>query len=256
MLKGLFRPSTYLDRDLEAWCLETWAFLMRQYGGVERLAATPLVLANTDFFPPTETEGGARAAWLFDRVRALMGMQAWDCELEPRERRDPNARVGEFWFLRSKDAPSGTFQAAQNRVVITYAVDLIERPRELIAVFAHELSHYLLAAVGEDPPGGETAHELATELTVAYAGFGVFAANAAFAFEQHGDAFGQGWSSQRSGYLSERTWAFALALFLTLRKAADPPQGALKPNIAEMVRAARRYLDKRPDLLAPLLAIP
>jgi hypothetical protein len=124
-----------------------------------------------------------------------------------------------------------------------------------VAVFAHELAHYLLATIAEPLPGGEEVHELATELAVAYAGMGILAANAAFAFEQFQDGMTQGWSSSRSGYFSERSWAFALAVFLILtgrRGQADP---WLKPTLRDMVRAADRYLDKRPALLAPLQAI-
>ena len=29
MIGGLFRPKTFLDADLEAWSLDTWAWLMR-----------------------------------------------------------------------------------------------------------------------------------------------------------------------------------------------------------------------------------
>ncbi len=79
------------------------------------------------------------------------------------------------------------------------------------STLAHELSHYLLATVHAPIPGGNDLNELATEFTVAYCGFGVFGANAAFTFEQHQDNFGQGWSSSRSGYFSERTWAFTIA---------------------------------------------
>ena len=70
MLKGIFRRQTFLEEGLEEWCFEAWAWLMRNLGGASRLAATPLVLANTEFFPPTTTEGEARGAYLFERVRA------------------------------------------------------------------------------------------------------------------------------------------------------------------------------------------
>jgi hypothetical protein len=254
MLKVIFGPRTFLEEGLETWCLEAWAWLMRNLGGTERLAATPLVLADKRFFPPTETEGEARAAYLFEHVRALMGMGEWACELQPVQRRT-ETRVGEYWFLKSDGGAAGTFQVAGNQAVICYAADLVKDPRSLIAVFAHELCHYLQLSVGEPAPGGMKAHELLTELAVAYCGFGVFAANAAFAFEQHQDAFGQGWSSRRQGYFSERTWAFAIALFLTLKGERPDLEKALKPTIAEMVGKALRYLEKNPGLVEPLRAI-
>jgi hypothetical protein len=127
-------------------------------------------------------------------------------------------------------------------------------PASLVGTFAHELCHYLIAVVGEPlPQGGETL-ELATDLAVAFSGFGVFGANRAHAFERHQDAFGQGWRSQRNGYLSERTWAFAIALFLSLRDDPGGAQSWLKPSIATDVAKACRYLERKPHILESLRA--
>ena len=91
-----------------------------------------------------------------------------------------------------------------------------------------------------------------TDLTVAYTGFGLFGANAAFNFSQYGDAFSQGWSTQSSGYLSPRSWAFALAVFARLRGDDGGVEPYLKPEIASLRRDALRYLDRHPDLLNAL----
>jgi hypothetical protein len=253
MLKGLFGRRTFLEEGLEEWCFDAWGWLMHNLGGASHLAATPLVLANTDYFPLTATEGEARAAFLFDQVKALMGMSEWDCELQPRLANN-SAQVGEFWFLQS-GAAAGTFQVKGGRAIITYAADMVRDPRSLIAVFAHELCHYRLAGFGPTSPRDRIVNELLTDLAVAYFGFGAFAANAAFSFQQHLDTFGQGWRTRHQGYLSERTWAFAVALFLTLKDEAGAARAALKPNIGKMTAKAERYLQRNPDLLAPLRAI-
>ena len=254
MLKGLFGPRTFLEVGLEEWCLEAWAWIARDLGENSGVPRGPLGLANTTFFPATTTEGEARAAYLFERVKDLMGMSDWACELQPRKRPPPGARVGEFWVLNS-NAPHGTFQRVDGRAVISYAVDLIQDPRHLIAVFAHELAHFRLAAFAEYAPGGLAVHELLTELAVAYFGFGVFAANAAFSFSQHGDTFSQGWRSQHSGYFSERTWAFALALFLALRGEQGAAKSVLKPSVATMTQKAELYFERRPNLVSSLCMI-
>ncbi|QUD86675.1 hypothetical protein [Phenylobacterium montanum] len=255
MFGSLFKGPRFLDADLEDWHLETWAWLMRHRGGMGLVRQTPLVLPSRDYFPPSEAAGEARAEHVFSCVRELMGMQNWPCRLEARERAS-TARVGEFWALQSTGQAGGTFQVVNGEAIICYARELVDKPAQLVATFAHELSHFLLCTVEEPPPGGEAGHELATELCVAYRGLAVFSANTAFTFEQHGDTFSQGWRSQRSGYFSPRGWAFALATFLEL-KAAPAEEGLkhLKPEIADMMKAARRYLAKRPEKLAPLLAL-
>jgi len=254
---GLFGRSTFLDKDLEGWTFETWAWLMRTLGGMRRLQGTPLVLPSKDFFPPTDAVGAERGRYLFDLVRRWMGVGDWACALESYERAPANAQLGDLAIVTGPNAPSGTFRRVNGQPVVSYALDLADQPRVLIATLAHELSHYLVIdALGiEGPaPGGREAHELTTELCVAYAGFAVFAANAAFEFEGYQFAGGQGWSSRRRGYFSERSWALALAVFLELKGEAAPP-GVLKPSVADLTRKATRYLKRNPDLLEPLRQI-
>jgi hypothetical protein len=247
---GLFGKSTFLESDLEDWSLETWAWLMRNLGGMARLRAAPLVVPSRDYFPPSETVEHERAVYLFELVKKHMGMEGWSCELEARSRPPMNAQVGEFWHVRSGSRPNGTFRIDEGQPIVSYATDLVAKPADLIATLAHELSHYLIATFREPIPGGREVHELTTELTVAYCGFGVFGANHAFSFRQHGDAFSQGWQSSRNGYFSERSWAFALALFSALT-GREVSRQWLKPSVADLTAKAGRYLDRHPKLLAP-----
>ena len=249
---GLFGKSRFLEADVEDWVLEAWAWLLTHLGG--RLRYAPLVTATKDYFPPTETVGHERALYVFDRVKTLMGMPDWACELEPFDRLDTEQRVGYYAKLQRGGSAHGTFRIEEGKVIISYASDLTDQPRQLIATLAHELSHYLIATVRKPLPGGNELHELLTELTVAYNGFGLFGANAAFRFAQHQDSFGQGWSASRSGYFSEPTWAFAIALF-TVMTGHEVPRGQLKDSVAALTRRASRYLQRNPALIEPLRAL-
>lgn len=103
---------------------------------------------------------------------------------------------------------SGSYAGSGNHHHITYDPDQLARPIAFINTLAHEVMHARLAPHVDEVPGGDAAHELATDLGCIIAGFGIFqleAANAA------------GWS----GYLSQNTRAFALAMFLERRK-LDP----------------------------------
>lgn len=252
MLKQFFRPASFLDRDVEAWQIETWAALMACLGGRKAMAETPLVLPTRDFFPPTEATGHARAEHVFATVKSLMGMDDnWPCRLEVQPARRGAQQVSDFVIVPGGKDPNGTFRIEPSgEVVISYAPDLIEHPVNMVATFAHELAHYLLAA--QEPFGEAETQELATDLTVIYAGFGVFGANAAFAFEQHGDAFGQGWASQSNGYLSPRSWVFGLAVFETLKGSSHEAEPHLKPDLRGGYREALKYLARRPEVLGPL----
>lgn len=176
----LFGKSRFLDPDVEDWCLEAWGWLLTNLGGMARFQQVSLVTASREFFPPTDTVGHERALYVFDRVRTLMSMRDWPAELEPVQRLEARQRIGTYAMLQRGSTANGTFRIEDGNVIITYATDLVDDPRKLIATLAHELSHYLLARIRKPIPGGNQLHELATELTVAFTGFGIFGANSAF----------------------------------------------------------------------------
>ncbi len=251
MLKGLFGEKTFLDPDLEAWVLEAWTWLMSQSGGAQNLSAITLATPSSEHFPPTEAKSHERALYVFGRIKTLMGIPHWPCELIAIAADDRHRQLSESLGLayRTNNA-QGLFQVSKGQVSISYEAGLVNRPPKLIAVLAHELAHYLLVTIKEPPPGGEEAHELLTELTVTYAGFGIFGANSAFEFQQDS----RGWRASRSGYFSERTWIFALALFVALRGKDEDPTRWLKPEGGKLFRQALRYLERRPELLDGLRA--
>lgn len=248
---ALFGSGRFLDRDTETWHFETWARLLRVLGG-RGVAQTPLVLPTKDFFPTTKLTGHDRALHAFACVKSAMGMNEWPCDLVADEGPPSLQDVGEFWTVKTPGRAAGTFSAKSGQVTLTYDPGLVKDPMRLVATLAHELSHYLLAGVKEEPPGGWDLHELATDLTVAYCGFGVFGANSAFEFARFHETGRQGWRSQRIGYLSERTWALALATFLALTGRQGAAHDWLKPGLRDVVRSAEKYLARNPDLLSAL----
>lgn len=251
-----FKQRSFLDSEDEAWLLETWAWFLANFGGLERLRNSPLVDATREYFPPTDATGHERAEHVFACVKKHAGMSEWRCMLAPQAERIER-RVGEFAILKIEkgDLPAGTFSVAKGEATITYDPAAIATPARLVATLAHELAHYLLHSVPGTPPGGEDMEEFATDLMTVYLGFGLFSANQAFNFRQFGDAFAQGWQTSGLGYLRERDWAFALALFCALR---DEPvrvlKGRLKPHLYSDASAAARYLEKNRHLLDALRA--
>lgn len=252
---GLFGKRTFLEADLEAWVLETYAWLMRHFGGMADLADPARLATPEQFALPARTRVSDIGPLTFERVKAHMGMSEWQCQLVPVEVQR-ETYVGGHVHLEHDGRAEGTFESSGNEIIISYDEGLARQPLKLVAVLAHELSHYLLATAPEEWPGGEEAHELATELCVAYCGFGIFSANSAFDFSQYGDAFGQGWQYSTSGYFSERTWALAIAIGLVLSGRQCAADAHLKDSVADLVRKAEQYLARKPELLAPLRALP
>ncbi len=248
---AFFRNARFLQDEDEDWHLATWKFLLANFGGMARLKASPLVNATRAFFPPTEATGHGRAEYVFACVKKHAGMSAWDCELIAQPERI-KTHVSEFVHLKvlENQIPLGTYSAGDGVVTITYDPASLAEPATLVATLAHELSHYALARIRTEAPGGEEMHEFATDLMTVYLGFGLFGANRAFNFSQHGDSFGQGWKTSGQGYLRERDWVFALAVFFALRR--EEPENLkalLKPHLYADLRKATRYLEKNAALL-------
>lgn len=250
MFNTVFNRARFLDADIEDWHLETWRRLLERLGGFQH---SQLVTPTRDFFPPTEAKGHARAEHVFGCVKAAMGMQDWSCRLEAQPEWSAHDRIGEFHYVQSAPAPNGTFRVENGEVIISYAPELADKPWDLVATLAHELAHYLL--LEHQDALDEQTHELATDLTVAYAGMGIFGANTAFQFRQYRDTFSQGWQSSGAGYLAPPSWGFALAVFGELKGAGPDIDRWLTPEIAHLTKKARGYLARRPALLEPLRSL-
>ncbi|MFY0616604.1 hypothetical protein [Shimia sp.] len=121
---------------------------------------------------------------------------------------------------------AGTFQTDGEDALITYDPELLQRPLSLINTLAHEVMHAQLHDMVADFPGGETAHELATDLGCIIAGFGAI---------QLQSADDIGWA----GYLRQPTRAHALALFLHRRgQSIDLAKAHLSPRCQKLLRRA------------------
>jgi len=234
-----FGRGTFLDPDDEEWQVETWRWFLDQFGGLSDLRHSSLILPTRQFFPPTEKTGEGRAEHIFECVKRLARMPDWPCRLIAQPHR-PDLRVSDAVALKPiTHSPAGTFGFDGDSVVISYDPADLDNPGQLIATLAHELAHYLLLGLRNDIPGGEDLHEFTTDLLTVYMGFGVFSASAAF----HFSADSGGWQWSRRGYLSQRAWLFALAVFLELRnETAEQVKPFLKQHLFSDLTDAIRYL--------------
>ena len=160
---GLFRSRLPIDRDEYDWLLAVFAWLVQKVDRDKAYREARTILPTVDFFPPSRIEGHARALELFGQVRAHAGMEGWPCELIAGEA-ERETRIAPGHALKhAYSPPGGTFGHDGTSFVITYNPSALARPADLVATFAHELSHYLIHADGSMPPGGAELEELATQ---------------------------------------------------------------------------------------------
>lgn len=246
---SLFRPKLPIDGEEFEFQLATFKWLTAEF---PEFAVAPRVWPTTDSFP---SEGRRGVETLFDEVRAAARMADWPCELRAgADNREVDAGNAHLIRHSGTPAPCGTFEVMDGpdgrHAVITYNPSLVNDTESMVATFAHELGHYLMATAESTPPGGWDLHELHTDLTAVFLGFGTFLANSARNFRQFQSAGEMGWSFGGQGYLSEG--ALVTALVVAERLAGRDPMAAaphLKVYLrSDLKRAAKALAKIHPDI--------
>jgi hypothetical protein len=230
------------------WLYQHYRWLDANLPNRKSIGRRTFILPTKEFFPHRFSNDHDSAVTLFGDVRTLMGMTAWPCRFEQRESREHAqqrdlARGGVMGESKAND-PGGTFSATREKeVVITYSSHMLKDPFALVGTLAHELCHYLLATVRDEPPATWAQLEPLTDLAAVREGFGIFLCNAAFQFSQWTSHDQQGWRVQRKGYLTEAELGFGTAIF-SVRNGLDPNVAAriLKPNPREVFCDALDYI--------------
>jgi hypothetical protein len=235
-----FTRKPIVDAETAAWHVENFAWLIEEFGPTA-FAQTKLVLPTAKYFPTAGEKGHELAIMIFDQVKAYCGMRDWEVDLVADANPLAENRALSLAMIAPQKHAVGTFGVAGNRIQISYVPSLLKQPHRLIATFAHELAHYLLATARSQPPCNDDEMEFLTDLTAVYLGFGVFLANGRFQFEALNDGTLQGWRLGHMGYLPEADLIFALSLFIEA-KAADHASAlaCLKPHLAAMLKRTLR----------------
>ena len=254
----LFRPKPPVDAEEWEWQLAAFKWLEREYPELAeaRILATP----DGECFPDPTCKGEQRGSELFDQIKDIAGIADWPTRLIAVDTPKRGGAVNSVAAIQSSKAACGTFQLQKTPEgvwigEVRYTIDQLADEQALVATFAHEAAHFLLAFAQNPLPGGDDIEELLTDLTAVWLGFGTFLGNHARYGHHSSDAGGTWYVSGSRGYLGERSLMTALALSEIL--AGRDPLAAdryLKPYLVDDLRLATRYAQKR-DLSAEMAAI-
>ncbi|WP_368186638.1 hypothetical protein [Aestuariibius sp. HNIBRBA575] len=190
----MFWSRPMISEDMQDWILECFEWFDDHFEPPKQ----PILPTKT-FFKASGGTGIETARGVLNDIQRHMEFHQ-QVELAPLDQVSEEYRID----YRATSLVSGTFQNDAGVPFIRFDPDLIKRPSLFINTLAHELMHARLSPHVQDVPGGEGAHELATDLGCIIAGFGVF---------QMQSADDVGWS----GYMSQQSRAYALSVFLQRR---------------------------------------
>jgi hypothetical protein len=242
-----------VDAETADWQFEQFEWLIDNFSSGAGLPDSELWQPIPDHFPKATGDLGDH---LFTLVCAQCGFDPASFDLVAVDPVKGEDLGGPAFTHASEHAAAGTYQIEDNdeapfREIIHYDTNL--SPLNLVTIFAHELSHALFYRAHEKWPGDMGLHELFTDLTAIYLGYGIFLANTRFSFEGFTATGVQGWKARGFGYLPEADMIFALALFMRLKNMPDDAALAhLKPKLAKMLRTAMRQLDRHRDRVEAL----
>lgn len=229
------------------WLYQHYRWLEQHLPRYAAARKASLILPTPEFYPMRNTRDHAFAQSVFDTTRRFMGMEDWPCHLRPQSDEAREAHTALHAGAASRETSyadaAGTFQGGEE-VVITYSPTLLLEPAGLVATLAHELCHYLMIGVQEEPPCGWAEHEPLTDLAAVHEGFGVFLCNSAFHFSQWSDSQRHGWRTGTRGYLNEAELGFSLGIFC-IRGKIDPELAMrfLKQNPGEVFWDSLAYIE-------------
>lgn len=200
---GLLKKRRFIDDDFLNWTVELSKWTIANFDGLEQLRKTPLVKPTPALYPPSKLTGHSRAEELFLQTKNHADMNDWPCRLIAQPSRAPY-EIGDGLLQQfESDAPAGTYSETivddDIQSQITYNLDLLSRPEDLIATFSHELAHLLMTSAKTAFPFNDDMLEPATDGLAIMIGFGIFILNGSSGF--HADD--RSWEYHRSGYLCE-----------------------------------------------------
>ncbi len=243
---NIFRGKPLLCKEDTLFQLECFRWLLTHFGGDDFYEHACLVLPTKEYFPTVVSSSEAAARSTLEQVKKYAGMDAWPTRLQAQEE-DPNLHVAPTLVVKNVEQnPLGTFSVDENNeATITYNPKIVADPVQMVATFAHELSHYLTGTAPEPPPGGWENWEFATDICATFLGFGIFQANAAFNFRQFTSADTVGWQTSAGGYLTEAEHSYSLAIFLRLKDIeADVALPHCDANVKGYLKKALAELDR------------
>ena len=241
------KPKAPISAEARVWVEEAFARLA-ELQGRDRFLSLPVILPTVEFFPNDFQSNEESLQDTLDRVCGFMQvdprrvvLDVFD-DLEEEVTRKLRETLP-YWEGQSKGA-AGTYQedGEAEKFKISVKRSRLKDPMTLIAVLAHELGHVRLLGDGRLDREAPDMEPL-TDLVTVFWGLGVFNANAAARFSQYDDGTKHGWSMKRLGYLSEPTFAYALAVFAYERGERNPLWAKyLTVNVGTYFRQSLKFL--------------
>ncbi len=243
----LFDTSCPVDDESREWIERKFAWMLQTFGS-EIVYPRPVIEPTSRFFPNAYHGEWDDIEDLVSRVCEFMRVDPQRITLQTFANTDAAIRSQPFVQAGtlSEEGAAGLYFDDNGSPIIALEESQLADPLAVVATAAHELGHVRLLGDKVIPPDTED-HEPLTDLLTVFHGLGIFTGNSAVRFTKWQDGDWHGWSSSRSGYLSEEQFGFAIALYAWLRGEHRPGWAEyLNTSVREYFQRSEKHLRKTP----------
>ena len=237
-----------IDLEMRHWMENAFLWLASTFGQ-DKIASKPMLHPTPDHFPIRYD--GSRESLIKTAaiVANQMEIDINEIELEIYEQNIQEFR-GDFghsiWSEVDTDSDEklaaglyfGKNESGKYDIMIEKKT--LSDPENLVATLAHEFAH--IKILGEERL--EFNDEELTDLAPVVFGLGIFNANSSFKEQKSYDSYGH----NSIGYLKQREWGYALALYAYFRKEENPDWVRfLTPNLKSDFKKSINYINLNAD---------
>ncbi|MDQ3330908.1 MAG: hypothetical protein M3552_09675 [Planctomycetota bacterium] len=220
---GFFRrrPTCPIPPIPKDWVETRLEWLIEQFGA-DVFLSRPLVLPNRDILPEKFDDSDEAVRSLLDRICDLMGVESSEIDLRIVKPQGHDLHLVDGGGRASPTGFGGLYQGGpiaskrgrrggrvSSRSTISLNADELINLIGLIGTMAHELAHHRLLGEGRIRPDAFD-HELATDLTAIFHGFGLFLADGTRNWAASYDVW-PGTNLKRPEYMTPPMCGYALA---------------------------------------------
>jgi hypothetical protein len=244
---GLFskkQPECPIDTNTRLWMEQAFVWLVQEFGQTNILSK-PTLFPNTEHFPITydgSKDSFIQTAHIIGRQMEI-DLKMINLDLYNESIQEIQNNYGHrIWTTPDETSTEqltaglyfGKNDAGQFDVFIEKKN--LTDPEKLVATIAHEFAHIKLLGEKRVSFNDESLTDLATVIF----GIGVFNANCAFREIKNFDS----WGHNTLGYLKQREWGYALALYAYLRQENKPTWiNYLTPNIRSDFKKSTAFIN-------------
>lgn len=237
-----------IDLDMRLWMENAFLWLAEQFGN-DNIATKPMLLPTPEHFP-IRYDGSIESLTQTAKIIA----QQMEIDLTQINLHTYEQSIQEFegdagfrmWTEVDKETGGGLsagiyFDKDENgKYDILIEKRNLTDPENMVATLAHEFAHVKLLGEGRL----ETNDEFLTDLTPVVFGLGIFNANSSYKEWRSFDSYGH----NTTGYLKQREWGYALALYAHFRKEANIDWlKYLTSNLKSDFTKSISYINENPD---------